>query len=187
MKWNDEVCDLISAYKINQTQLEKEQEYYEELQRKQKSIQNALDIAQEVAKTVQQKAHKRIAGVVTSCLKTVYGEEGYTFKIIFDKKRNRTEARLVFSRNGKEVDPLTASGGGAVDVAAFALRLSCLLLNVPPVKRCVIFDEPFRYVSEEYRDNIKQMLENLQKDLKVQFIYVTHQEALKTGNVIRIK
>jgi DNA repair exonuclease SbcCD ATPase subunit len=145
----------------------------------------AQKVAQLVAQTVQQKAHDRIAGVVSKCLEAVF-DEPYEFKINFEQKRGRTEASLVFVREGLSVDPLSASGGGVVDVAAFALRLSCLLLARPAVRRLVVLDEPFRFVSAEYRPRVRGMLEGLARDLGVQFVMVTHDEAYKTGKVIEL-
>jgi len=145
----------------------------------------AQDLAQHVAQAVQQQAHDQIAGVVSRCLSAVF-DEPYTFNIHFERKRNRTEARLTFERDGTEVDPMTASGGGVVDVASFALRLSCLILNKPPLRRVLIMDEPFKYVSEEYRERIRELLETLADEMDVQFIMVTHINELKTGTVVEL-
>lgn len=144
----------------------------------------AQRVLQLVAQTVQQKAHDRIAGVVTRCLETVFPEDPYEFKVIFEQKRGRTEARLIFMRRGKEIDPISASGGGAVDIAAFALRVSCIMLSKPPVRRLLVMDEPFRFVSPEYRDRVRLMIEGLAEELKMQFVYVTHMTELETGTVI---
>lgn len=145
----------------------------------------AQKILQLVAQTVQQKAHERIAGVVSRCLEAVF-EEPYDFKIQFEQKRGRTEATLVFERDGMTIDPLTASGGGVVDVAAFALRLSCLLLVRPALRRVIIMDEPFRFVSVDYRGRVRKLLEKLAEDLKVQLVLVTHMEELRTGTVLEL-
>lgn len=138
-----------------------------------------------VAQAVQEQAHDRIAGVVSRCLEMVF-DEPYEFRIMFEKKRNRTEARLVFVREGQEINPLDASGGGVVDVAAFALRLSCLMLARPARRRLVILDEPFKFVSAEYRARVRAMLEGLAEDMGVQFIMVTHIDELRTGTIVEI-
>jgi len=145
----------------------------------------AQKIAQLVAQTVQQQAHARLAKVVSQCLSTVF-DEPYEFKMIFEQKRGRTECRLVFVRNGLEVDPMSAAGGGVVDVASFALRLSCILLAKPPVRRLLVMDEPFKFLSEEYRGRIRTMLEQLSEELGVQFLMVTHIDQLKTGTVVEL-
>lgn len=145
----------------------------------------ALALAQQVAMSVQEQAHRQIADVVSRSLEAVF-DEPYEFRIRFEQKRGRTEASLVFARDGVDVDPLTASGGGVVDVAAFALRLSALLLSRPPVRRLLVMDEPFRFVSVEYRERVGMLLERLADELDFQFIVVTHMEELKTGTIIQL-
>lgn len=144
--------------------------------------------AQHVAQTIQQQAHQRITKVVSRCLETVFvGPDVYGFKIHFERKRGRTEAKLVLTKNENEIeDPLNSDSGGVVDVAAFALRLSCLILAKPKLRKVLILDEPFKFVSEEYRDNVRLLLEGLAEDFAVQFIMVTHIEALKIGKVVNL-
>lgn len=145
--------------------------------------QEAQKALQMVAQAVQQQAHDRIAGVVSRCLEAVFPEDPYEFKIIFEQKRGRTEARLIFLRADKEVDPLGASGGGAVDVAAFALRVSCIMLSQPPVRKVLFMDEGFRFVSVRYRERVRKMLIALSKDLGMQFVMTTHMPEFSTPDV----
>jgi DNA repair exonuclease SbcCD ATPase subunit len=149
------------------------------------AILEAQNIAQHVAQLVQQQAHQQIASIVSRCLEAIF-DEPYTFVIEFDRKRGRTEAALTFQRDGISVDPMTASGGGVVDVAAFALRLSCMLLSKPSVRKLLILDEPFKFVSAEYRPRLRSMIESLSKELGVQFLVVTHIEELQIGKVVHL-
>jgi DNA repair exonuclease SbcCD ATPase subunit len=141
--------------------------------------------AQYVISGIQERVHSRIAGVVSSCLATVF-DRPYKFKMLFERKRNRTEARCIFERDGLRVDPMTASGGGMVDVAAFALRLAGLLLRKPTPRKIIVMDEPFKFVSAEWRDNVRLLMDKLAADFGVQLIQVTHIEELVTGKVIRL-
>ena len=150
------------------------------------AVEEAQKIAQSVAQAVQQQVHDRIAGVVSRCLEAVF-DDPYEFQILFEQKRGKTEAKLVFVRDDLELDPMTASGGGVIDVAAFALRLACLILKRPKVRKLVVLDEPFRFVSVEYRSRIRGMLEGLAKDMGIQFVMVTHMEDLKIGTVLEIQ
>lgn len=145
----------------------------------------ARDVLQHLAQAVQQQAHERISRVVTSCLEAVF-DDPYEFQIQFERKRGKTEARLRFIRGELDADPLTASGGGMVDVAAFALRVACLVMRRPRVSRVVVLDEPFRFVSKEYQDRVRGMLEQLSKDMDVQIIFVTHNPSFVTGKVIEL-
>jgi DNA repair exonuclease SbcCD ATPase subunit len=146
----------------------------------------AQQLVQEVAQKVEQQVHDRIAPVVSRCLKAVF-DEPYEFKIHFERKRGRTEARLVFVRNGEEIVPMQGSGGGVLDVAGFALRVACLVLARPPLRRLMILDEPFKFVSEDYRDRVRNLLETLSEEMNIQFVMITHIPELQTGKVIRIK
>lgn len=144
----------------------------------------ARDVLQAVAATVQSQAHRQLTAVVTKCLQTVFEGGGYSFKINFPRRRGKTDAEMVFVRNGVEIDPTSSDSGGVTEVAAFALRLSCLLLARPARRRLLVLDEPFRAVSKEFVPAVKEMLETLAKDLDLQIILVTHNADLATGKVI---
>ncbi len=152
------------------------------------NTESAQVIAQHVAQTIQQQAHTRISKVVSRCLETVFdGEENYGFKIRFERKRGRTEAVLVLTEDGNEIDDIFhGQSGGIVDVASFALRLACILLAKPKLRKIVFLDEPFKFVSDKYLDNVRSMLDGLAKDFGFQFVMVTHITALQTGKVIAL-
>lgn len=153
---------------------------------KEVDLEEALVIAQTVAKETQEALEFRISEIVTMALETVFPDP-YQFRIQFEIKRGKTEARMTFLRDQEEVDPLTAAGGGVVDVAAFALRLSCLMITRPAPRKTVVLDEPFRFVSAEYQEKVAELLETLSSRLGVQFIMITHEEALQVGKVVRIE
>lgn len=183
--WVSIVSNKISQIDLMEDQIKEDKKKLTLLTDEISDTEQARTILQEIAKNVQEEAHKKIASVVTKALSIVFPDP-YEFKINFLSKRGKTEAQLVFVRNGVEFPPLQATGGGAVDVAAFALRLSCLMINTPKLSRVLIMDEPFKYVSVHYQDKVREMLEMLSEHLGVQFIFVTHIEKLKTGNVIEL-
>lgn len=148
--------------------------------------QEAQEILQHLAQAVQQKAHQKISEVVSLCLKAVFGEDAYEFYIEFERRRGKTEAILKFKRGELDADPLSATGGGVVDVAAFALRVSCLMLHRPKLSKLIVLDEPFKFVSAQYRDKVRMMLEELSQDLKIQIVQVTHSEELTAGKIIEL-
>lgn len=159
------------------------------LERAEKKVKIALTaqrVIQHVAHVVQKKAHEKIATVVSRCLSAVFQEQAYEFVIRFEKKRGKTEAVLAFSRNDREFDPTTESGGGVVDVASFALRLVCLLLRTPKLRRVLILDEAFKHLSEDYRDRVRDLLVILAKEMNVQIIQVTHSDQLVAGKIIQV-
>lgn len=153
---------------------------------KESACAEAVRLAQSAAAQAQKAAHGRLASLVSECLRSVFGEDAYEFKIVFEEKRGKTEARLAFARGGAEVDPLTASGGGVVDVAAFALRLSALLLHEPPLRRLLVLDEPWKHLSARYRPALRELVEVLARRLGVQFLIVTHSADFEIGKVITV-
>jgi hypothetical protein len=105
---------------------------------------NAQAVSQAMAQGMQRQAHVRVTSIVNKCLTSIF-DEPYTFDIQFDRKRGRTEARMVFERDGAELDPTTGAGGGVLDVASFALRVAACVLGQPPKRKLLILDEPFRF------------------------------------------
>jgi len=142
-------------------------------------------IVQKVGQTVQEAVHDRLATVVSKCLEAVF-DEPYEFRIIFERKRGQTEARLVFVRNGMEINPMDASGGGVTDVASFALRLSCIMLRRPQVRRFMVLDEPWKHLSEIYRPRLRDCVEHLAEEMNIQFLIVTHSEEFRMGHIVRL-
>jgi DNA repair exonuclease SbcCD ATPase subunit len=176
-----------SQYQLAKTQLQNEKDNLHTVEKHLANIEQAQHITQTVAQTVQEQAHGKIARVVTACLKTVFDDMDYGFRIDFDRKRKRTEAKLRLVRDGNDVeDPLEAESGGVIDVAAFALQLASMMLTKPTIRKILILDEPFKFVSRQYRSNINQMIEKLAKDFDVQFIIVTHQEEITCGKQIEL-
>jgi DNA repair exonuclease SbcCD ATPase subunit len=130
---------------------------------------------QQVAKDTQEKLRFHLEDIVNLAMDVVFPGE-YDFRIIFEIKRGKTEARLCFIRNGVEIDPLSSSGGGVSDVCSFALRIAVWSLGeTVPV---MIFDEPFRNLSKDLQSKASEMLKQLSQRLKIQMIMSTHEDSM---------
>ncbi len=147
----------------------------------------AISIAQVVAKDVQQQAHRSIASIVQRCLTAVYDDQ-YRFEIAFVERRGKTEAVLQFVKlDGTVIDePLDGDSGGVIEVAAFGARLANLLLARPVLRRILILDEAFSQVKKHRLSRIRQMVVTLAEELGVQFVIVTHLDELRIGKVIEV-
>jgi len=143
------------------------------------------ELVQRISADCQQHVHKQICEVVSVCLATVFANP-YSFRIDFVLRRNKTEAVPVFVRDGLEVDPRDAAGGGVVDVTCFALRVAAVVSAMPPVRRVLILDEPFKHVAVALRPKIAQMLETLSRKMKVQIILTTHFPEVEVGKVVHL-
>lgn len=177
----------LANYQYAQRSLDNESKALDRAKQQEADTLTAQSVLQGIAEAVQQKAHDQIASVVTRCLEAVFGDDAYEFRIEFKQARGKTEARLLFIRDGMELDPVDASGGGVVDVASFALRLSCLVLSSPAQRKILVMDEPWKWVSAEYRPAMARMAELLAKELGVQFIIVSHCPEFKMGKVIEME
>ena len=143
---------------------------------------------QQLALLTQQQCEAAIADLVTRCLQTIFPENRYTFRLLFEQKREQTEARCILvDASGNEYGPITSCGGGVVDIICFALRLATLILRTPQSSKILILDEPFRFLSKEHRGRLVILLEALCADTGFQIILVTHfPELCTTGNVIEL-
>lgn len=150
------------------------------------AAEEAQRIIQNVAETIQQQVHESVAALVSRCLSGVFVDDAYQFRAVVEQKRGKTETRLVFERDGMEIDPVSAAGGGVVDIAAFALRVCSLLLQSPARRRLLVLDEPMKHLSDDNHPRAVALLESLAEEFDMQIILVTHSEELCVGKVHRI-
>lgn len=188
--YRDKINQLLADYRLADSQHKEERSAYVEADGNLTIAEESQQILQYVALTVQQEAHSRISSVVTRCLEEVF-DDPYEFKIEFERKRGRTEANLTFTRSGLVLtDPINECGGGVIDVAAFALRLACLVLERPIRRRVLVLDEPFTKVrGMQNRQRMRGLIEMLAKDFDVQFILCIDIDQYPTfalGNIIEV-
>jgi len=131
---------------------------------------------QRVAKDTQQNLKFHIEDIVQLAIDSCFPGE-YVFQVNFEIKRGQTEASLVFMKNGIPVDPVDASGGGVVDLAAFALRIAVWSLG--KTDRVIILDEPFRFLSRNLHHSAGEILKKLSEKLELQIIMVTHNQEME--------
>lgn len=137
----------------------------------------ARQIIKEVAQVTQEQITFHVSDITTLALESIFNDP-YKLEIQFVQRRNKMECDLFFVRNEERINPLEASGGGAVDVAAFALRIASWSLMQPQISKTIILDEPMRFLSENYQEKASTMLKELSRQLGIQFIIVTHEQTL---------
>ena len=133
----------------------------------------AREIIREVGLATQKQLQFRISDITSLALEAVFSDP-YTLEVDFVERRNRTECDLFFGRNGEKINPLAASGGGAVDVASFALRVASWTMALPHSRNTLVLDEPFRYLSAELLSRAGEMLKKISEELQLQILLVTH-------------
>jgi DNA repair exonuclease SbcCD ATPase subunit len=147
-----------------------------------KRTREAQTILQEIGQAVQQQVHQQISSLVTFCLRAVF-RDTYSFRIDFERKRGKTEARMRIVRfDGIEFDPMNEASGGVNDVTAFALRLASVVLTKS--RPFLALDEPFKNVrGRVYQRRVKEMLEEVSAETGVQILMNTDMEELQTGKI----
>lgn len=137
----------------------------------------AREVIREVGIKTQEQLQYHISDITSLALEAVFNNP-YTLVVEFVQRRNKTECDLLFERDGHKIDPLSASGVGVVDIAAFALRVASWSMAKPHSDNVIMLDEPFKCLSEDYQEKASNMLKEVSKKLGIQFIIVTHQTIL---------
>lgn len=135
----------------------------------------AQALVQDTAKDTQDQLRYHLQDLVNTALTSVFPGV-YDFHIDFEVARGSTSADIWLSKDGTRIDPLTSTGGGVVDVVAFALRLVAWSLS--HTDNVIVLDEPFKFLSMGLRPLAGELLSKLSKQLGLQIIYVTHDPEL---------
>lgn len=163
-----------------QSMLKSEQDNLSELQDTLANQEQAQAAIQTVAQQTQQQLEYHVSELVTLAMKAVFTDP-YEVELEFVQKRSKTECEIWFVRDGERMKPLSAAGGGAVDVAALALRLSLWCLRQPRTRPVVLLDEPLRFLSVDLQEKASIILRELSNRLGLQLIIVTHEEELQAA------
>lgn len=180
----------LADYRLAERQEIEEKRFLRDAKHKVSTALKAQEVLQLVAQAVQKNAHDQIAEVVTRCLVAVFGKM-YKFTIEFSRKRGKTEAEPLFWKKQRKIwhplKPLDAAGGGCVEIAALALRMSDIVLSDPKCEPVLVLDEPFRCVNgEEYRKRTAELIMTLSVEMGIQIIMATDNDWLKIGKVVNL-
>lgn len=174
----EKIKQMFQRCKGIERELEKNIEEYagrkNQLERRLKLIEQAQSFLQKVAQQTQEHLKFQIEDIVNLALETCFPSE-YTFQILFNVSRGKTDAELVFldQKTQRQVDPMNASGGGVVDLTCFALRIACYALE-QGTDNVIILDEPFRFLSRDLQQRAGEILKVLSNRMQLQIIMVSH-------------
>lgn len=102
-------------------------------------------------------------------------EYKFSFDYVTDDTGTIVGFKPMIYKNGVGDDP-SNYGGGVQNLASFALRLVYLLLN-PSLSQVLIMDEPMTNLSPKAWKFVVRFLQDLQADLSLQVIAITHSGA----------
>jgi DNA repair exonuclease SbcCD ATPase subunit len=140
------------------------------------ALEEAIGVLNSFADKRQKEAQKKIEGLVTHGLQTIFGDD-LSFHIITESKARRQESRFVIrsTMGGQVVETsiLDARGGGVAAVAGFLLRLIVTLLH-KNVRHFFVLDEAFGQLSAEYEPKLAEFLRELVDKTDAQIVLITH-------------
>ena len=140
------------------------------------NAEKALKLVDKVARQTQEKLQYHISNLVSMAQASVF-DDPYKFEVEFVQRASKTECDLWFTKNKERLEPMLSSGGGALDIASFALRCAFWSLQSLSGKRTrpiIILDEPFRFVSVDLQSRCAEMIKQISSKLKIQIIMVSH-------------
>lgn len=157
--------------------LQEAEQGLKETKREIRKHEQAIEVVKTVGLKTQQSLQYHISDTVSMALNSVF-DDPYSMSVEFVERRGKTECDLMFQRGNKFIDPLSASGGGAVDVASFALRVASWSMQFPKTRNVLLLDEPFKNLSEGLLPKASEMLKQVSDKLGLQIIMITHSEPL---------
>ena len=178
-KYNELIAQAMGTKKHIAKTLEAATLSHEQYTKRLQYLEKAQAFLQKAAQDTQEQLKLHVEDIVQLALDAIFPNV-YSFEVQFNISYGKTTAELVFisKASGHVVDPMAATGGGVVDVCAFALRLACWTLS-RGVGKVIILDEPMKHLSAGLRDSASTMIKSLAEKLGVQFIIVTHMEELE--------
>lgn len=123
---------------------------------------------------MREKIKTKLESLVNSALAAVFTDKKMEFKIF----SNRTKQGLrydLYIYTDNNLTPVTdAKGGGVLDIITLALRISFVKLFSGQLRQVVILDEPFKNLDGVRLPNAVEWLNQISKELEIQFIAITH-------------
>lgn len=172
---------------ILQRQLERGRENLEKLQKQEVTIRAAEELAVASSLVAQQQIKERFERLATTALRWVYYDQELALKVELGTRGTSPSLDFLIEAGGVELDPLSAAGGGVVQVLALVLRLT--ILEALHVNGPLLLDEPLSQLSRNYQERAGTFLKEYAKRTGRQILLVTHSPELFTAasKVFRVR
>lgn len=163
----DQIKKLIAQAELRKEEKQVDLENHEE----------AREVIKEAGLKTQEALAYHISDITTLALQSVF-DDPYELQVNFVERRNKTECDIVFKKAENVMDPMDSSGGGAIDVASFALRVASWSMQIPRSRPVIILDEPMKHLSTGLQPKASEMIKQISEKMGIQFIIVTHEKEL---------
>jgi len=138
-----------------------------------KSHGEAREVLNQLSMYIQERLQYNISNLTTLAIEAVL-DDPYKLVVEFVRRRNKTECDIYFDYHGNRVE-VKYGGGGAMDIAALALRIASWSMQRPRSRNTLILDEPFKHVKgAQANKNTLKMIKQIssQPEIGAQIIMV---------------
>lgn len=147
-------------------------------------IERALEIAKAVGLATQKQLEFRLSAQVSFAMDAVF-DNPYRLKLLFQERRGKTEADLLFVRDQLEFPPIGSAGGGAIDVAALALRIAYWTMRRDrSIRPVLLLDEPLSQLKgDEHNRRALAVIREISHQLGLQIIMVSDERVSREDTI----
>jgi DNA repair exonuclease SbcCD ATPase subunit len=189
-EFSKDVVRVQHEYKLMQENHEKTKELILKYENDREVHKKAVELLTVVQGVTRDKIKDGFETLVTYALRFIYSQD-YAFQLEFGRRGNLQELNFNIKTPEFEeaCDPMDTSGGGVLDIVSLALRAVLLEVSVPKIEGFLMLDESLKHLSKDYLMNASEFLNELNKRLGRQIIFITHQQEFidNAENAIEIK
>jgi DNA repair exonuclease SbcCD ATPase subunit len=176
-EYKEFLSDTKSSIKILTCDKNKLETEISEEEKKLSDLKEARDVINIAGVLAQDTTKSLFETLITKALKTIFGDE-YSFELESRTSNNQPEMELFVVENGVRYHPEDEKGGAILDVISFMSRIVSWALTEPKTDNVLLLDEPFRCLSKQVLPFLAELIQEMSKELNLQFIYITHEHEL---------
>jgi len=161
--------EVLTLYEHLQTSLQEVQREIDKTAQRCALLQETLDYCKAYRAKRVEGVLAQVAQLVNSLLEVIDPHLKFSVEV---STENAT-CQLKITKEGEQFEPRFELGGGVIDVVAAGLRLG--LWSMGSRTPLLVLDEPFRFLSRNYKPLIASLLEEIVKEMPhVSILMVTH-------------
>jgi len=175
-EFSQRVGELKGEYNTLLSQQEKSEVLIEELKNDELLYAQAVELLSLVQVVTRDRVKESFETIVTHALNFILNSDKYSFHLIFGRRGNLQELNFAVQTpdNPEPHSLLDTSGGGVINVVAFALRVVLMEISNPKINGFMLLDESFANLSAEYQPRASEFLKEINEKFSRQVVMITH-------------
>lgn len=147
----------------------------------------ARELAMKASLVAQQQVKARFEKLATAALQWIYRDQDLSLKVELGQRGSNPTLNFLIKTGDIELDPLSSTGGGVVQVLALVLRLA--VLEALHVRGPLLLDEPLSQLSRNYQERAGEFLNQYSARTGRQILLVSHSPEILTAasKVFRVR